>query len=745
MIRLVLIALLLSAPTAFADQTGKRLPSLIRVDLGPYSCPEQAAGAHDTIDWSGADPERTNACTEAFAALELRHYLNELADGTQRDLYPVLPLSEPLGPEGLILSNLSRPHRPAAVDSLIRSMELERRLGRSGSFALVPAEKQFFIIGRDRIGTLYGAYHLLHLLGMRWYAPGADGEAISRHRVLRPPGSPVIRAPAFATRGFWAWEDRADEPFYLWMARNGLNLWTIAARQHGLLHKLGILLTAGGHLHFQRFLDPEAPYPYDHPLNTEDDDKPEDPYRASEEEYRGDKNGDGRLSYFEAHPEWYGLVKGRRETFSGDFGTNICTSNRGAVDELCRNLVDELAHGEWRDATLLNFWPLDHGRWCECERCTALGEPTDRLLRLAHQVRSSILKAVQDRVLQHDVEVIFPIYQETLAPPTRPLPENFDCIGTLFPIRRCYAHPLDAPECTEYNGPIWDQITQWSSDPQRLYRGELFMGEYYNVMAIASLPVLLTQIMSHDIPLYFRLGIRHCHYMHVYTRDLGMKRINNYLFARLLWDPETDVNAVMDEYFDFFYGSAAPQMARLYRKFEFAMSSITQWKHSRRSLASRINGPHFPLFITRHLQLTESHPENNDAVDLEQSVRALRECRMILRAVLKNPDSERLKRRLIEDDVNLRYASNTAALYYHFSGMLMAFRKGDINGAREQYRLTLPHAARLRAETRIVASASSHANSKNGLEASRIAGTYRRWGKRLGYDFDQLAPYYIRK
>jgi len=131
------------------------------------------------------------------------------------------------------------------------------------------------------------------------------------------------------------------------MARNRLNFWTIAEPNHALLRKLGIKLTAGGHLHFDRFLNPDEEYPFNHPRFQGDERKPADTYRANSDEYSGDVNGDNKLTYFEAHPEWYGLVNDRRETFKGDFGANICTSNPDAVAELSRKLVNDLARGEW--------------------------------------------------------------------------------------------------------------------------------------------------------------------------------------------------------------------------------------------------------------------------------------------------------------------------------------------------------------------------------------------------------------
>ncbi len=80
--------------------------------------------------------------------------------------------------------------------------------------------------------------------------------------------------------------------------------------------------------------------------------------------------------------------------------------------------------------------------------------------------------------------------------------------------------------------------------------------------------------MAYDIPLYYQYGARHCHYTYVYTGLPGTKRIKNYLFAKLLWHPQTDVESLLNEYYRNFYGEAAEQMALLYNRLEFAMSGV---------------------------------------------------------------------------------------------------------------------------------------------------------------------------
>ena len=562
----------------------------------------------------------------------------------------------------------------------------------------MPDGPRLYLVGHDRAGLLYSVYHFLEMQGVRWYAPGAAGEVVPAvARIAFPPGT-AVEKPAVVTRGFFAWEPRGDREFHTWMARNRLNYWTVADTDHAFMSKVGLRLNAGSHWILERFLNPTDVYP----------------------------RGDGKRTWFEAHPEWYGFYQGKRTPFHGVVGVNICSSNRDAMTELCRGIVRELAGGEWRDVDILDFWVLDGGKWCQCPDCEALGTPTDRLLLMVHQVRQALVRALRDGVLGRDVTIFFPIYAETLAAPTRPLPADFDyqaCIGTLFPIERCFGHTLDDPACTETNVPIWQTILGWQKG-ERFYRGEYVMGEYYNVSTTKSLPVPYTKIMARDIPMYLKHGVRHFHFMHANTKLLGPKRLNQHLMAKLLWDPGADVPALVDRYCREFYGPAAAPMKELYERLEYAMSGVAHWKSGPSRLTARLARDAGTLFPLQHLQLKETHPPLNDGVDLEESVAGLGRCRTIMDEALAAAGPGLLRERLLEDDRNLRYAAHTVNLYYFVAQALLARRAGDLEKARGFYRAAEPHARGLKEETGILQTSASHANAKDGLEASQIEAAW---------------------
>jgi hypothetical protein len=452
---------------------GKSACSIV-VNFGPYRSAKEASDSSAAVNWFDADFTDDTVCTESFAAVELRHYLCAVTGLDENDpaSFPIRSDREAVRGNVILVGN-------EASNRLVAPYAAELGFVREGTPAPGPEGFRLkavktadgfalLLTGYDRVGTLYAVYDFLDRCGVRWFSPGLAGEAVPDNPALRVPALDVTDAPKFTLRGFWAefftsehthvipQGKKGNIDFFDWMARNRMNLWSAGetAVPPGEMKKRGLRLNAGGHT-FYTLLDPDAPYPYNHPKFPGDDSKPADPYPVGSE-YRGDLNGDGVLSYSEAHPEWYGLAPDGQRKFPTDhFGYNFCTSNEDMVTEFLKKLVAKLADGEWKYADYLDWWPEDTNKWCVCENCQKLGIPTDRNILMAHRIRQELKKAHAEGRLGRDIIVNFLLYNYAgvIEPPTRPLPEGFDYSGlaTFFPITRCYVHTFDDPACTEYN------------------------------------------------------------------------------------------------------------------------------------------------------------------------------------------------------------------------------------------------------------------------------------------------------
>ena len=669
--------MILAAATAYADTT-------IVVNCGRFPSAPIAGGAEAEVNWLDADASDDTACTECFAALELQRYLRKIT-GRADDFVIADDDKTPQGDlillGGVTSNSLSR----SLAGGLGVDAPKLAALGPQGyciKTGTIDGRRVTLVAGDQRVGTLYGVYDLLHRTGVRWFAPGEVHEEIPN--ADWKPEFDVSETPDFHTRGFLAYEDRGDPEFLLWMARNRLDEWSVAYHNHPFLRKLGIRMVCGNHDSEWLFFKPIAPYAYDHPRFEGDEEKPKDPYPVSQQ-YQGDVDSDGKLSYFEAHPEWYPVVDGKRVPGVGDWaGTNFCTSNADACTEFAKNYVQGIVDGPYRGADLVRFWTLDGGKWCQCSKCKALGIPSDRNLLLVHRLDGELKKALAAGRLNRTIPIRFLVYADVLAPPTHPVPPEFDyktCSATFYPIAHCYVHNFDDPACPR-NAKYRKHLNNWAINPDRHYKGQLVIGEYYNVSRYKSLPICFMHRMADDIPYYHRVGARYFQYMHVTTGRWGSKSLTNYQMARQLWDVGTDCEALWKDYFTRRYGPAADTMRQFYESLEMMLSNVEPLKGWSNNLASRLNSGAKDLFNEPHLQYRRSPSVKADAPTLVEMVAAGQKCRDLIDRAMAADLPQRIKARIEEDQRQFTYAERTLAYYDECAQAFQLGRDGQLDEAR---------------------------------------------------------------
>jgi len=739
----VLVALFAPALALGEAATRPPRPVTILANPGPFGSVQQAALAEQQVNWQDADLTDDKACTESFAATELRHFLALCADAREQEISLAGPEQLPArgdvfligsGDSNPLIGTLKSPDGKAPRPHLAESFRIlaYRQDGRTITV----------IQGADRAGALYGVYAYLEQLGVRFYGVGAQDTWLPTRPVEPPTRLDLSAKPDYLTRGFWVEQNRGDRTFFLWMARNRMNLWRVTTKDDiPFLKKLGVKLNIGGHSIQLRCLNPKGVYPYQHSSFGGAAGAPPDPYPVSLQ-YAGDRNGDGQLTYFEAHPEWYGLRGGRRSSKVSSSGDNYCTSNRDATAELLKNLVALCAEGSWRDAELLDFWMLDAGHWCECEACRKQGTCTDRLMGLVHAAQQAFKRARAEGRLERNLRIVTLAYYETLPPPSKPLPADFDydnCIVTCFPIERCYAHAFADPACTEVNESFRKELLGWTAGAARHYRGPMMVGEYYNVSKLKSLPMLYTRIMAQDIPWYYQAGVRHFHYMHPPLRLWGTWRLNHYLLGRLLWDVHANPQAIFDEYLARLYPDTAVPIRAFYRELELAMSNFKAVKHyirvdgQRVDLRKNLVNDKLPLFPTEHLRYEPHHPTLNDGPDMVEMVEAMGRARRAMDDALQARSGAAERQRLREDERRFAYGEAMVQLYYRLVRTAIFHRKGEVEEARRELALAERQAAILKKIVDLVqVSSNSYADAKDGFDASGAAGVCEHFRAVLG-------------
>jgi hypothetical protein len=415
--------------------------------------------------------------------------------------------------------------------------------------------------------------------------------------------------------------------------------------------------------------------------------------------------------------------------------TNYCTSNEDATNELCKNIVEDLINGKWSKIDYLNMWMLDGGAWCACEKCNDSGNYTYRLMMITYKLMKRIKQEISTGRLKRNIKILFPVYHETLPAPDKPLPEDYDyenCIATFFPIGRCYAHTFSDKACTETNQEFMKLLAPWTSEERRYYKGEIFIGEYYNVSSFVALMIPHMQTMKKDIPFYYNSGVRHFYYMHITDNKWGPLTLTNYQLQKMLFNPKIDVDELLREFYELYYGELRDLMQEFYKTMEITMKNMKYLKHSLYSKSGVFTltvelWDNRPLFPSKHMKYDEVLQDSNADISLVQMLDNLRYCRKLIDKALMDSSNPLVTERIIEDEMRYSYTEDMVYFIYHMVRTRLFEEKNEIKLAKISFRKAKEYAEKLEDNTEAITKTAKWDYFDNGLMATWNEYLYRQY------------------
>jgi len=247
--------------------------------------------------------------------------------------------------------------------------------------------------------------------------------------------------------------------------------------------------------------------------------------------------------------EFYSLIKGQRA------GRQHCVSNPKLL-EFSIHRVKELRRAG--KGPVIAMGPNDGSGFCECADCRALDggdfDPfsneisvTDRYIWFFNQV----LKGVEAEFA--DTKLAFYIYHSYMRPPKRWKPDP-RITGALAPIALDRVHGFSNPVAPEKSYARW-LYQEWGRIIPELYdRG------YWSNLADPGFPFIIVHRLRDEIPACHELGVKG---WRVETfPNYGPQFPSMYVAAKLMWDHKTDVDALLRDCYEKFFGPAAAPMGR---------------------------------------------------------------------------------------------------------------------------------------------------------------------------------------
>ncbi len=406
-------------------------------------------------------------------------------------------------------------------------------------------ERGLLIAGKTPLGVLYGVYAFLEEhVGMRWFFPGEDGEYCPKTPTLKIRRINNRQNPSFKQRsmGYCNTATTAKTTnSWDWCARNRVKPCSMRSGREEV-EKRGRYTVHGGSDNVMLKMVPD--------------------------------------SLFEAHPEYFALIDGKRCRQSQDKRVRFqpCTSNPEVIDLATKYVLDffrKFPDGQFQIAN------NDCGGWCQCEKCLVL-DPPDERRKGAVATRFAVFEnEIANRVFSEfpDADLYGRAYQNFRIPPTG---VRFDprLKFVFFDHDRCYRHSLGDTNCPA-NQWFRDMLEGWAkvvSSMQLATYYVIYAGEQ-NERTAGILCAPLEYIVAGDMRYSHRLGhtawgigtippdgnYRHSNGLYDSPRNWDFWRANmamHYVQAKLAWNINADVDALLKDLNDKYYGPASGAMGR---------------------------------------------------------------------------------------------------------------------------------------------------------------------------------------
>ncbi|WP_246236359.1 DUF4838 domain-containing protein [Flavobacterium ajazii] len=239
--------------------------------------------------------------------------------------------------------------------------------------------------------------------------------------------------------------------------------------------------------------------------------------------------------YFKTNPDFFALYEGKRNAES------LCMSNDTVVKIVSKKMAEIISQNS--NARFFSISQNDDVVYCECDKCKALNEkhggPQGSLYYFLNKIAAQFPKT----------KITTLAYLHTYkAPKNIKIKPN---IYTIFcPIEMDRGKAIqDIPD----NSSFLNTLSKWSTTTEHLYLWD-YTVEFTNYLS----PFPNFHTFSKNYKLYEQNKVKGL-FVQGYADIPGdLYELRQYLLAKIIWDTDTDVEAVTNDFLNGFYGNAAP-------------------------------------------------------------------------------------------------------------------------------------------------------------------------------------------
>jgi hypothetical protein len=253
--------------------------------------------------------------------------------------------------------------------------------------------------------------------------------------------------------------------------------------------------------------------------------------------------------WFDAHPEYFALIRGERRRVEPAV-QQYCLSNAQFRKDLTAAVLQWMA-----DNPDPLYYPVHYGdvaNFCECEDCKALyaekGSVTDAVIWFLNQIAQEVEPQHPDKFLT------ILAYWGTRRPPVNVKPAR-NLLIVFCAISECQARPWSAPINRKLN--VCRDLEQWIALHPLGPQG-IITFEYPCTYRYVGYPYPALYAFAENLRYYHRLGLRGV-YVCGLTRG-HLLSLYSYVMPRLMWNPEQDLEPLVEEFTQAWYGRSGKPM-----------------------------------------------------------------------------------------------------------------------------------------------------------------------------------------
>ena len=262
--------------------------------------------------------------------------------------------------------------------------------------------------------------------------------------------------------------------------------------------------------------------------------------------------------FYDDHPEYYSLINNKRIYKDAQ----LCLTNPDVLKILTERVIKQMR--EYPEYLIYDVSQNDRDNPCQCDNCQAIvkkeGSESGVIIWFVNQVAEAVEKEFPDKF-------IGTLAYKYTRKPCKTIRPRHNVVVRLCSIECCFSHSIES--CPR-NQSFLQDLKGWSAIAQNLYIWDYVVYFQHYIMPYPNMLVLQPNIKTFQEN--NAIGIME---QAAYeSRGGEFAELRSYLISRLLWNPDANVDDVINdfmygyygragkyvrEYFDFLYGRITPE------------------------------------------------------------------------------------------------------------------------------------------------------------------------------------------